>query len=744
MNMGLLLIFLFGSMWLYGALILAIADWRWNLGRVVQYGAGALFSGALVLTGRTGFEWAAPMAVLFAATIFLPRLLQSVIGQFLAGGYTRRARFLQRVLGALQWRSSRALLQQLGRARTLVDAPDPFGTPDRHHAEIAARLHAAPSLRSFLSGEIESLAAAHDYHAAVRLYEDAFGPRLSPGGGLLHVMAICYSEAGDLPSAVRCLRRAEEARAAPEPLDMRRFLAYLHVYARAGRSVELTRLFEDNPRLVAALPPAYFPLWQGMALAAQGRSDEAADRYMDALARVRPQESGLRLVVQQRLNAPPSPSVALDPDTDAMLDRLGELEHRPARSTALFPAGQERLPATWAILAVCALMYVITEIAGSSEDTYTLIRFGANVPDMVRAGEWWRLVSSIFLHVGMMHLFFNLYACYLFGGFVERFSGAWEMWAVFLFSGLCGSAASAFLGAHAVSAGASGGIFGLIAAATLIALRFRGLFPPSVRKMYLFQFLFIIVINFAYGMAEPHIDNLAHAGGFVGGAIVGLLLGPAIGKPWHKHMFRWCGAALLVLTAGAGLIVQANARSGGYPRRMPELRVVSGPNGLWRMQVPSFWVRQNVRLDEVLFTDPMRAELSIACRPGRFVTIPPDPLEKPLLQKEVRFGRRDFLERTSILAGPGEPVALTRYITRIGDRVCVLTLRCPVYLMDDYRALMARLLLGFWAPDAPNAPAIPPDRAPSPPLDVATRAGADAGLALPSPAPNTQHPTPCS
>jgi len=93
MDHGLLVIFLLASCWLYGAIILAIHDWRWNLGRVVQFTLCAALGAWFVLSGRTGPNAISGTVLLFAATVFLPFLVQRHMSSLLLQGRLRGGRF---------------------------------------------------------------------------------------------------------------------------------------------------------------------------------------------------------------------------------------------------------------------------------------------------------------------------------------------------------------------------------------------------------------------------------------------------------------------------------------------------------------------------------------------------------------------------------------------------------------------------------------------------------------------------
>ena len=96
---------------------------------------------------------------------------------------------------------------------------------------------------------------------------------------------------------------------------------------------------------------------------------------------------------------------------------------------------------TWALLAVNILVWIATEIAGGSEDTQVLLDFGAMFGPTIANGEYWRLFTAMFLHVGLMHLLFNGLALLIFGQVVERTYGHLQFVIIYVLAGLAGSVA---------------------------------------------------------------------------------------------------------------------------------------------------------------------------------------------------------------------------------------------------------------------------------------------------------------
>lgn len=173
---------------------------------------------------------------------------------------------------------------------------------------------------------------------------------------------------------------------------------------------------------------------------------------------------------------------------------------------------------TYVLLALNVLMFFIVELNGGST-TENLIAFGAKYNPAIIAGEWWRIISSMFLHVGFLHLFMNMLALYYLGIAVERIYGSFRFLLIYLFAGIGGGLASFAFTAN-VAAGASGAIFGLFGALLFFGIVHKRIFLQTIGIN-----LFVIVgINLVFGFVVPQIDNGAHVGGLIAGFLVSVAL----------------------------------------------------------------------------------------------------------------------------------------------------------------------------------------------------------------------------
>ena len=214
---------------------------------------------------------------------------------------------------------------------------------------------------------------------------------------------------------------------------------------------------------------------------------------------------------------------------------------------------------TWILLAANVAVFVAMAASGAGvldPSTESLIKWGANYGPRTVGGQWWRLVTATFEHIGLVHLVLNMMVLWSAGPFVERLLGRAGFGVMYLLAGLGGSVASVMWNPEGVSAGASGAIFGIYGALVGYLVRLRGHVPPQlVRDLGKSAFTFI-AINVAYGASRTGIDMAAHAGGLVAGCVAAL----ALAQPVTARGPRLQGRALVVLVAGLALVAGVCAR----------------------------------------------------------------------------------------------------------------------------------------------------------------------------------------
>ncbi len=184
---------------------------------------------------------------------------------------------------------------------------------------------------------------------------------------------------------------------------------------------------------------------------------------------------------------------------------------------------KKHIKSTWCLSIVIVAMFLLEELFGGSTTTSVLVRMGANVKELVSDGQYFRLMSSVFLHAGYMHVFFNTYVLFALGGFFNRILGEAKYLSIFFVSGIFGSLSSYYLGKAEISVGASGAIWGLFGASLALAFFKTALIPEAIR-LRLRKITFInLAINLGVSFL-PMVDIWAHLGGGIAGFLCSLLM----------------------------------------------------------------------------------------------------------------------------------------------------------------------------------------------------------------------------
>jgi rhomboid protease GluP len=192
-----------------------------------------------------------------------------------------------------------------------------------------------------------------------------------------------------------------------------------------------------------------------------------------------------------------------------------------------FERGMRHAPPLILFLILANLAMFGWEIAaGALADRDTIVEAGALVRERVLAGEWWRLMSAMFLHGGVDHVLGNVIVLYIVGLACEHAFGGARTALVYFASGVAGGLLSIAAG-PGPSVGASGAIFGVIAAVVVVLYRYQDRFYVRDKRI---GFVLLVWAGWQIltGLATPFIDNFAHLGGLAGGALAALALRPRL------------------------------------------------------------------------------------------------------------------------------------------------------------------------------------------------------------------------
>jgi rhomboid protease GluP len=236
--------------------------------------------------------------------------------------------------------------------------------------------------------------------------------------------------------------------------------------------------------------------------------------------------------------------------------------------TALLERATPRAWVTPAIAALVLVGFAIETALGvplSQPTAQQLLAAGADFGPVVALGEWWRLLTSMFLHIGPLHLALNLWAFWRVGRITERIFGNAAFLVIYFVSGIGGSLASLAIRPLVVSAGASGAIFGVYGALLAFAVLHRGVLPVDYITRLSRSVLAFVGYNVFFGLTQPNIDIAAHIGGLLAGAIAGAALGRNLEDPSAGATRRRAGAVVLAALVGLSAL-GVQARLAAEPR----------------------------------------------------------------------------------------------------------------------------------------------------------------------------------
>jgi rhomboid protease GluP len=305
-----------------------------------------------------------------------------------------------------------------------------------------------------------------------------------------------------------------------------------------------------------------------------------------------------------------------------------------------------RVYVTKAMVAVNAVVFILMVISGAglfSPDIMTLISWGANHGPATLDGQWWRLLTSMFIHAGLLHVAINMWVLWDIGHLLERLTGNVGYLILYVLSGLFGSLASVYWNPHVTSVGASGAVFGVFGG----LMGFLLLRSDSVPKGFLANMrrsgITFLIYNVVIGLSIPRIDMAAHAGGFVAGLVIGVIMSQRLDRVTASSRALRNLAATVV-----GLLGLATALWGAPSAPFDLLAEVAALESL-ETEVGSAYDEAAGKADRGLLTDEQLAQEieSRVLRPwqaarSRFERLAIDDLPDPQRQGATRI--REYLK----------------------------------------------------------------------------------------------------
>jgi rhomboid protease GluP len=311
---------------------------------------------------------------------------------------------------------------------------------------------------------------------------------------------------------------------------------------------------------------------------------------------------------------------------------VADQEHHDRFASAMAALGR-RWYVTPSIIAINVAVFVVMWLAGAdffNPSSSIAIRFGSNLGPLTWTGEEWRLLTSAFLHFGIIHITLNMYALFQGGALVERLYGSSRFALIYLLAAVAGSVASGWWNPLRDSAGASGAIFGVYGALLAFLVIRRTDIPPRLLKRIGSSALLFCLYSLAYGWANTFIDNACHIGGLLAGFLSGLILA----RPFNAEARERAQPARLLIAAVAigfpliwlaqPLVAQEGSRGAGLRLERDTIDFAPIEADLVRKQTEILTAQQDLRVGRLDLAKRLRDEVLVPWREA----------SKPLLQSQ--------------------------------------------------------------------------------------------------------------
>lgn len=212
---------------------------------------------------------------------------------------------------------------------------------------------------------------------------------------------------------------------------------------------------------------------------------------------------------------------------DLIINVTNDINAKTEKENKLFAKvfSPKKIVFTKIIILACIVMYFVLAFNNKNPLNFSAISlayFGGNNLALVQSGEVWRVITSAFLHAGLIHLVVNMYSLAIIGTQVETFIGKWKFLGIYLISAISGNLLSlTFSSVNIISVGASGALFGLMGALLYFGYHYRLYLSEAIRN----QIVPIILVNLLLGFMISGIDNVAHIGGLIAGYLASMAFG---------------------------------------------------------------------------------------------------------------------------------------------------------------------------------------------------------------------------
>lgn len=285
-------------------------------------------------------------------------------------------------------------------------------------------------------------------------------------------------------------------------------------------------------------------------------------------------------------------------------------------------------------------------------DIVSLIEIGANSAFLVNHGEYFRLITYQFIHIGWLHLIMNSLALKIFGEPVEAITGVKLFFGLYLFSGIAGGLMAVSAG-QTLSAGASASVLGLLSAAIIFELFKVDGGKSTLKNNNFTTLVFILIINLVIGFIEPGVDNSAHMGGLIAGGAISFLMLPLFKSTALKKTSGLIAVVVCLLITFASLWQMFTIGKNTYPNAYVSYIEVEGAEETVKLLMPESWEidHQAATAYALYATGPFRERFELS----RIANS--DPVET-VIEKYIYSITRDAEEVESVsvarVIGPSE------------------------------------------------------------------------------------------
>jgi rhomboid protease GluP len=283
---------------------------------------------------------------------------------------------------------------------------------------------------------------------------------------------------------------------------------------------------------------------------------------------------------------------------------------------------------TYAIIAINIVVFIAMGLNGAGwllpEGTVHVL-WGSNFTPLTLSGDWWRLLTNVFIHFGIIHLAMNMYCLYTVGIYLEPMLGKLKYITAYCSTGVLASLVSLWWHQEGVnSAGASGAIFGLYG--LFLALLTSKLIPQQVRQSLLQSIGIFVAYNLLYGM-KSGVDNAAHIGGLISGFIVGIFYLIEIKKQQSSAGLKWVAPLFFVITIAVSFLYLDNHRVSAATRKT-ELEAIRAAgykdqdtyaakmNAFFEIEQMALDTISSKTMDQALFVDRVKLAIPLWEKPS--------------------------------------------------------------------------------------------------------------------------------